>query len=68
MKEQIFVGRERELEELEGHFAEALAGRGRVCFVTGQAGAGKTALVRQFVQRALATGPDLVVAQGSCDA
>jgi predicted ATPase len=68
MKEQIFVGRERELEELEGHLAEALAGRGRVCFVTGQAGVGKTALVRQFVQRALVTDPDLVVALGSCNA
>ena len=66
MKEQVFVGRERELKELEGHLAETLAGRGRVCFVTGQAGAGKTALVRRFVQQALATDPDLVLALGSC--
>jgi adenylate cyclase len=68
MKEQVFVGRERELEELEGHLAETLAGQGRVCFVTGQAGVGKTALVRQFVQQALATDPNLVVALGSCNA
>ncbi|NIO69514.1 MAG: AAA family ATPase, partial [Anaerolineae bacterium] len=42
MQEQIFVGRERQLDELKGYLEKALAGQGQVCFVTGQAGSGKT--------------------------
>jgi predicted ATPase len=68
MEEQLFVGRERELEELRGYLDKALAGQGQVCFVTGQAGSGKTALVRQFMQQALAADADLVVSLGSCNA
>ena len=68
MKETVFVGRERELEELKGHLDETLAGQGRVCFVAGQAGSGKTALVRHFMQQALAADPELVVAMGACNA
>ncbi|HSR29228.1 MAG TPA: AAA family ATPase, partial [Anaerolineae bacterium] len=68
MKEQLFVGRQQELEGLEGHLAKTLAGQGQICFVTGQAGSGKTALVRHFIQQALATDPDLVVAMGSGNA
>jgi len=68
MKEQVFVGRERELKELRGCLDQALAGQGRVCFVAGQAGSGKTALVRHFVQQALAADSNLVVSMGSCNA
>jgi tetratricopeptide (TPR) repeat protein len=68
MKGQLFVGRQRQLEELEGYLERTLAGQGQVCFVTGQAGCGKTALVHQFLQQALAANPDLIVALGSCNA
>jgi predicted ATPase len=68
MQEHVFVGRQGELAELNGYLEKALAGHGQVCFVTGEAGAGKTALVRQFVQQALAAEPELVVAVGSCNA
>ncbi len=68
MKGQVFVGRERELGELEGYLEKILAGQGRLCFVAGQAGSGKTALVRQFAQQALVADPELVVAIGSCNA
>ena len=68
MREPVFVGRERELEELSGCLNETLSGKGRVCFVAGQAGSGKTALVRRFVQQALAADPELVAAIGSCNA
>ncbi len=68
MKEPIFVGRERELEELGQHLDQALAGRSQVCFIAGEAGSGKTALVYQFVQQALVANPDLIVAVGSCNA
>jgi tetratricopeptide (TPR) repeat protein len=65
MQEEIFVGRDRELQELGGYLVETLAGEGQVHFVTGQAGSGKTALVTQFMQQALAADPHLVVAVGS---
>jgi predicted ATPase len=68
MKEQVFVGRERELGELKVYLDRALAGQGQLCFVTGQAGSGKTALVQQFARQALAADPDLVLAMGTCNA
>jgi len=52
MTEQIFVARERELAQLRSFLDPALAGHGTVCFVTGEAGAGKTALVTEFGCRA----------------
>jgi adenylate cyclase len=68
MKEQVFVDREPELQQLEGCLHKAFAGQGRVCFVAGQAGSGKTALVRQFVEQALAVDPTLMAVVGSCNA
>jgi len=63
----VFVARERELAQLERYLEEALQGRGRVGFVCGDAGSGKTTLVREFVRRALIAHPDLVAASGSCN-
>ncbi|MFN2227429.1 MAG: BTAD domain-containing putative transcriptional regulator, partial [Anaerolineae bacterium] len=63
-----FVARERELAQLAGHLEAALAGQGRVVFVTGDAGSGKTALIQEFGRRAQATHPDLVVAGGQGNA
>jgi DNA-binding SARP family transcriptional activator len=60
----VFVARERELAQLAGFLDVALAGQGRVAFVTGDAGQGKTALIREFARRAQATHADLVVACG----
>jgi tetratricopeptide (TPR) repeat protein len=68
MKESVFVGRQQELEGLERYLDLTLAGQGQVCFVTGQAGSGKTALVRKFMQQALAANSDLIVSMGSCNA
>jgi predicted ATPase len=63
-----FTGRERELETLGESLEQVLTGSGRVRFITGQAGSGKTALVGYFAARALAADPDLVVAVGRCNA
>ena len=60
----IFVVREGELGQLHGFLELALAGQGRVVFVTGEAGSGKTALLQEFARRALAAHADLVVAGG----
>jgi len=62
-----FVGRERELERLDRLLDLALTGQGQVCFLAGEAGSGKTALIREFTQRALQKHPDLVVAGGECN-
>ncbi|MGD8967736.1 MAG: BTAD domain-containing putative transcriptional regulator, partial [Anaerolineae bacterium] len=72
----LFVARERELAQLDRLLDLALAGQGRVVFVTGEAGSGKTALVQAFARRAqeahadLSTGSGqaLVVASGNCNA
>jgi len=64
----VFVARERELQRLDGFLDAALAGHGQVCFVSGEAGSGKTALLTQFARRAEARHPELVVAMGQGDA
>jgi DNA-binding SARP family transcriptional activator len=63
-----FVGRERELARLDDLLASAMAGRGRVALIAGEAGSGRTALAREFARRAEETHADLVVAGGPCDA
>jgi tetratricopeptide (TPR) repeat protein/predicted Ser/Thr protein kinase len=64
----VFVAREEELTKLDELLEASLAGRGRVVFVTGEAGSGKTALVNEFVRRAQETRAELVVAGGNCNA
>ena len=64
----LFVGRDRELAALDAHLEQALAGHGRVVFVTGEAGEGKTALVQAFAHRALQKHPSLIPACGNCNA
>ncbi len=64
----VFVARDRELAQLDRFFDLALAGQGRVVFVTGEAGSGKTALVQEFTRRAQNVHADLIVASGNCNA
>lgn len=68
MKEDLFVGREAELNALMVRLEKALAGRGQIYFVLGQAGSGKTYLVHHFVEQALDRHPELVVIAGSSNA
>jgi adenylate cyclase len=68
MTEQVFVARERELNQLNMFLDRALAGQGQVVFVIGEAGAGKSTLVAEFARRAQETNPDLLVAVGQGDA
>jgi len=65
---QVFVARDRELTRLQSNLDRALAGQGQLVFVAGEAGSGKTALVREFARRAQDAHTDLVVAVGECDA
>jgi predicted ATPase/DNA-binding SARP family transcriptional activator len=64
----ICVARERELAQLGGYLDAALAGQGRVVFITGDSGSGKTTLVQEFARRAQETHAKLVVASGNCNA
>jgi len=64
----IFVARERERDQLAQLLDHALAGRGRVAFITGDAGSGKTSLIRAFVDSAQERHADLVAATASCNA
>lgn len=68
MERPLVVARERELERLDAFLERALKGQGRVVFVTGEAGSGKTTLVSEFTRRARAAHTDLIVANGNCNA
>jgi predicted ATPase len=68
MEVQVFVARERELGQLGDFLSRALAGQGQVCFVTGEAGSGKTTLVTEFARRAQDQHEKLIVAVGQADA
>ncbi|WP_086829097.1 AAA family ATPase [Allokutzneria sp. NRRL B-24872] len=58
------IGRDRPLAVLLAESRKALSGRGGACFVTGEAGIGKTALVSAVVASARAAGAVVVV--GAC--
>jgi predicted ATPase len=64
----LFVGREDELVQLDAFMNAAVAGQGQVIFITGGPGRGKTALMDAFAQRAMETHPNLLVANGKCNA
>jgi predicted ATPase/DNA-binding SARP family transcriptional activator len=64
----VFVARQHELAQLDRFLDLALAGQGRVAFVIGEAGSGKTALVQEFVRRAQDAHPDLIVTSGNGNA
>jgi len=61
---RAFVGRQRELQQLEAAFESAVAGRGALVTVLGEPGIGKTALCRQLAAHALSRGG--LVLEGSC--
>ena len=64
MDARPFVAREGELAQLGQFLDRSLDGLGHVCFVTGEAGSGKTALVTEFARRAQEAHRDLVIAVG----
>lgn len=64
----ILVAREEELDKLGRFLDSALSGKGRLVFVTGESGAGKTALVQKFSLYAQKMNPNLIVINGKCNA
>lgn len=62
------VSRERELEWLHRRLDDAVGGAGGVVFVSGEAGVGKSVLLRRFATEARDRMPDLCVASGAGNA
>jgi adenylate cyclase len=63
-----FWGREHDLGRLDHFLDQANAGSGQVVFVAGEAGAGKSSLVGEFVRRREEADAQLVAASGQCNA
>lgn len=63
-----FVGRDEALRWLDRRLQQALEGHGQAVFVTGEAGSGKTSLVKAFTRRSLERHSDLLSASGACSA
>ncbi|WP_421844077.1 ATP-binding protein [Mycobacterium sp.] len=58
-----YAGREKELVSLRAAYSKAKASQGQFVAVRGEAGAGKSRLVAEFLQR---VKPDVVVLSGRC--
>lgn len=65
--EHTFVSRESELAHLDRLLQKTVAGKGQICFVTGEAGFGKTCLTTEFAHRAQHANDELLVAIGDCN-
>ena len=63
-----FVARESELARLDDFLEQALSGHGRVVFVTGEAGAGKTSIVSEFIHQAQQKSVAALAVVGNCHA
>ncbi len=61
-----FVGREPEMRKLDGFLRQAIEGVGRVVFITGEPGIGKTSLSDEFLRRARKQLPGLLISRGRC--
>ncbi|MEK6227412.1 MAG: AAA family ATPase [Chloroflexota bacterium] len=59
----VLIGRNAELGQLESLLRECLGGRGRTAVVSGEAGVGKTVLIRDFVKRAHTLGARVLVSE-----
>src|SRR3984885_10422107 len=61
---QSFVGRDLEMKRLEGHFENMLGGGGKLVFLMGEAGMGKSSLAERFINSIRPRHPELRVAKG----
>ncbi len=63
---EAFVGREPEMRKLEALLERAAQGSGRIVFIIGEPGIGKSALASRFLARAAQLHPGLLVGRGHC--
>jgi tetratricopeptide (TPR) repeat protein len=64
----VFVSRQAQLTQLNTWLDSSLEGYGRVAFISGVAGSGKTTLMREFVRQAQHQHPEIVSVTGYCNA
>ena len=57
---ELFVGRERELAQLDAALRDAIGGRGRLCLIAGEPGIGKTRLAECVAASAAGHGANAV--------
>ena len=62
----IVVGREVELARLQNRLEQAVDGCRQVVFVAGEAGIGKTALIRTFLDSIVKANPTVRIGRGQC--
>ncbi len=62
--EPVLVGREQEIEQLQRYFNSAAKGEGTAVFISGEAGSGKTRLIKEFLKTAQKN--DVTVLTGWC--
>jgi serine/threonine protein kinase/tetratricopeptide (TPR) repeat protein len=65
-EQESFVGRSNELNKLDGLLRRVVEGSGRVVFITGEPGIGKSSLVGEFLRRARKQYPGLLISRGRC--
>ena len=63
---EAFVGRELEMKRLEELLERACAGSGRLVFITGEPGIGKTTLADEFLFQSRTKYPGLFLSRGRC--
>lgn len=68
MSNSVFVGREDELHKLKTYLDTANLGKAQVVFIAGEAGAGKSFLIAEFIRRQEEADPKLVASIGECNA
>ncbi len=68
MAQPTFIGRKTELQRLEEALKKAAAGQLQVAFIAGEAGAGKSSLVEEFLRSRAEADPTLITALGECNA
>jgi adenylate cyclase len=68
MAQTTFVGRKAELQWLEGFLKKAAGGQLQVVFIAGEAGAGKSSLVEEFIQDEEERDTSLIAAISECNA
>ncbi|MGC9400251.1 MAG: ATP-binding protein [Anaerolineae bacterium] len=62
------VGRDAELARLESALRKAQRGEGQILLISGEAGSGKTLLMRTFIHRNVGATEETVAAWGTCNA
>jgi predicted ATPase len=62
----VFVGRQNELQQLKNHLHSVQGGKGRVVFITGEPGAGKSTLINRFMLDAALENPTTRIIGSIC--